>query len=274
LLDSTAIINDITYLASDLCEGRRPGTAGHLLAFNYIRSRMQSIGLDSIASAEQTFTGIKINNTTIGKNLIGLVKGVKTPGKYIVLTAHYDHLGKKNNGAVYNGADDNASGVACVLGIAAYLENHAPGYSVIVAALDREETGLEGAYSFVDWLNSNVGLKNIVLNLNMDMIARADKNEIFVSGLGRNPSLMYVIDKVQDSTKVEILKGHEGGDSGEDWSESSDHAAFMKKSVPFLYFGVEDHADYHQTTDDIEKINYSRYIEICNMLNLAVRNVK
>lgn len=274
LLDSVNIIKDLEYLASDLCEGRKPGTAGHQLAFNYIRSHMKSIGLDSISSAEQSFAGTTINGTTSGKNLIGLVKGVKTPGKYIVITAHYDHLGKDKNGSFYNGADDNASGVACLLAIAAYLKNHSPGYSVIVAALDREESGLEGAYSFVDWLSSKIGLANIVVNINMDMIARADKNEIFVCGLRANPMLMYLTDKIQDSTNVWILKGHEGGATGEDWSEASDHAAFFRKSVPFLYFGVEDHVDYHQTTDDVEKINYSRFIEICNMLNIVVRNVR
>ncbi len=277
LLDSINIIKDLEYLSSDQCEGRKPGTAGHQLASNYIRSRMTAIGLDSISSLEQTFTGKNINGTTTGKNLIGWVKGTAKPGKYIVLSAHYDHLGKTPNGNIYNGADDNASGVAGLLAIAAYLKKNPAPYSVVLCAFDREETGFEGARSFVNIannLNSKITLPNIILNINMDMIARADKNEIFVCGLQHNPSWKTLIEKVRDSTTVHLLMGHEGGSSGEDWSEASDHAAFLEMVTPFLYFGVEDHVDYHQTTDDVERINYSRFIEICNMLNIIVRHVR
>jgi hypothetical protein len=274
LLDSANIIADLEYLASDICEGRKPGTTGHLLALNYIRSRMKAMGLDSISSLEHTFTGKNINGTTTGKNLVGLVKGAEKPDKYVVISAHYDHLGKDVNNNIYNGADDNASGVAALLAIGAYLQKHPAPYSVILCAFDREESGFEGASSFVNTINSKISLANIVLNINMDMIARADKNEIFVCGLQHDPSWKYLIEKARDSTNVYVLMGHEGGSTGEDWSRTSDHAAFMGQYIPFLYFGVEDHADYHQPTDDVEKINYSRFTEICNMLNVVVRNVK
>jgi hypothetical protein len=274
LLDSIHLIKDLEYLSSDLCEGRKPGTAGHQVAFNYIRSRMKAIGLDSISSLEQTFTGKNINGTTTGKNLIGLVKGTEKPDKYIVISAHYDHLGKDANNNIYYGADDNASGVATLLAIGAYLENHPAAYSVMLCALDREETGFEGAYSFVNTISGKINLTNIVLNINMDMIARADRNEIFVCGLLHDPSWKYLIEKAQDLTNIHILMGHDGGTSGKDWSRSSDHAAFMGRSIPFLYFGVEDHADYHQPTDDLGKINYSRFTEISNMMNVVVRNVR
>ncbi len=273
-LDSINLIKDLEYLSSDLCEGRKPGSAGHQLAVNHIRSRMKAIGLDSIVSLEQTFAGKNINGTSAGKNVIGLVKGTQKPDKYIVLSAHYDHLGKDPGGNIYNGADDNASGVAALLAIAAYLKNHPISYSVVFCAFDREETGFEGAKSFVNTINSQISLADIILNINLDMIARADKNEIFVCGVKHDPSWKPLIEKVRDSTTVHLLMGHEGGSSGEDWSKSSDHAAFMGKAKPFLYFGVEDHADYHQTTDDVEKINYGRFVEIANILNTVVRNIK
>ncbi len=266
ILDSSQIVNDIKYLAGNDCLGRKPGTVGHLKAYEYILNSMRVLGLDSLEnSMVQTFAGTNINGTTIGKNILGYVKGTQFTQQYIVVTAHYDHLGVKTNGT-YFGADDNASGVACLIAMAKYFKLHPHKYSIIFAALDREETGLEGAYNLVDFLKTKLTLVSIKFNLNMDMISRSNANEIFVSGLSHNPEYKKFVDEIQPKTNVKVLMGHDAGSLKNDWTNQSDHSAFHQKNIPFLYFGMEDHADYHAPTDTFDKINISFYIENCNII--------
>ena len=144
--------------------------------------------------------------------------------------------------------------------------------SLIFAAFDREESGLEGAIAFVK--NLPVDKKNVVFNLNMDMIARSDKNEIFASGLSHYPANKYLVDAVQNKTNVMLLMGHDTGNNIDDWTSQSDHAAFHEAKIPFLYIGVEDHPDYHRPSDTFSKINLNSYIENCNMIALLINAYK
>ena len=272
LLDSLQVIRDLEFMASDVCEGRLPGSAGHATAVERIVAKMRSAGVDSLDNLLTT-TFLATANPR-GINIAGWVKGALYPDKFIVVTAHYDHLGKNANGQIYYGADDNASSVACLLALAAYFKNNPHPYSILFVVLDKEETGLEGAYNFVQYLQTTNRLASVKLNVNLDMIARSDRNEIFACGIKKNPSFKYVIDEVQSKVNVKLLMGHDEGSRGNDWTNASDHSAFNQKGIPFLYIGVEDHADYHQTTDTYQKINYSSYIENCNMVALIIRAVK
>jgi hypothetical protein len=274
VLDSAKIINDLIFLASDSCEGRARGSAGHELAVQRILTRMREAGLDSFnTSLVDSFQGKYVNKYQPGKNVIGWIKGTRHPEKYIVISAHYDHLGIIN-GAVYHGASDNASGTACLLAMAKYFKQNPLGYSLIFAAFDREETGMQGSLHFVNNLPSGLDLSSIKFNLNIDMIARNDRNEIFVCGLFQNPSFLYAVTEIQNKTKAKILMGHDTGNMQDDWTDQSDHFAFYKKNIPFLYIGVEDHEDYHQPTDTYDKINFSSYIENCNMVALFAKMIK
>ena len=139
ILDSAAIVRELKFLSSDTCEGRRPGTKGHDKAVERIVQRMKESGLDSFRSSMiQEFSGSLINNTRVGKNIIGWIKGTEFPKKYIVLSAHFDHMGKQGD-KTYYGADDNASGVACLLALAKYFAKKPHSYSLVFAAFDREE---------------------------------------------------------------------------------------------------------------------------------------
>jgi len=274
ILDSAAIVNDLKYLASDTCEGRKPGTTGHARAVDRIALRMREAGLDSFNKALiQTFNGKYMDRNTMGKNIIGWIKGTQYPDKYIVISAHYDHLGKIGPHTYY-GASDNASGTACILAMAKYFKQYPQPCSLIFAAFDREESGIEGSFNFVDQLPPPLSLSNIRLNLNVDMIARNDNNEIFVSGIYHSPSLIYAVNETQNKTNAKLLMGHDKGNVYEDWTSQSDHFSFYKKSIPFLYIGVEDHVDYHKPTDTYDKINYSSYIENCNMIVSLIKTIK
>ena len=275
ILDSSEIITDLKFLSSDSCEGRGPGSKGHKKAAERIIDRMRQAGLDSFdKSFTQNFiSGRYKNGSNTGENIIGWIKGTRLPEKYIVISAHYDHLGIIEN-KTYYGASDNASGTACILAMAKYFKQHPLPCSIIFAAFDREETGLEGSSFFVNHLPSALPLSAIKFNLNIDMISRNDNNEIFACGIYQNPSLIYLVDDVQNKTSSKILTGHDTGGNHYDWTNQSDHYAFYQKEIPFLYFGVEDHADYHQLTDTFDKINLKTYVENCNMLALVAKLFK
>jgi hypothetical protein len=275
VLDSAEIIHDLQYLASDTCNGRQPGTVGHDRAMQRIISRMRAARLDSFDhSLKQIFSGSNINGSDSGINIIGWVKGSVDPNTYLVVSAHYDHLGTSKDGKVYYGADDNASGVACLMALAKYFKEKPHAYSLIFAAFDREETNLQGSYYFVDNWVHNSGKEKIKLDLNLDMIARSDNNEIFACGARYYPSLRKTIDQVQNNTSVHLLMGHDSGPAKDDWTNQSDHYAFYKNNIPFLYIGVEDHPDYHQPTDTYSRINYHNYIENCNLTALLLNSIQ
>jgi len=207
---------------------------------------------------EQPFSFRQNKKSYHAVNVLGLIKGSVSPEKHIVISAHYDHEGV-DQGQVYNGADDNASGISALFAFAEYFKNHPPKYSVILAAFDAEELGLKGSKYFVN--HPIISSKDMVLNINMDMISRSDKKELDVVGTSENKMLKPLITDYNHSSKIKLLAGHDRYDDLENWTYSSDHADFYKKGIPFLYFGVEDHKDYHEPTDDYENIHPEFYIE-------------
>ena len=267
MLDSSFIIHELQFLASDTCEGRKPGSAGHEKAAQRIINDFKNAGVDSFNTGlVQLFSGRSLSGFTDGKNIIATVKGTKYVDSFIIISAHYDHLGKTVLGKIYYGADDNASGAACLVSLAKYFAKNPTPFSLIFASFDREETGLEGSNYFVSHLPKGVNRSNIKLNLNLDMLARADSNIIYVCGLKHYPALAHAIDSVKNKTSVRLIAGHDSGSFMDDWTTQSDHYPFHKAHIPFLYIGVENHDDYHQPSDTVNKINYSTYFEICNMV--------
>ena len=106
------------------------------------------------------------------------------------------------------------------------------------------------------------------------MVSRNDANEIFAAGTYHTPSLKPIVDDVQRRSAVKILFGHDRpmikAGSVEDWTNQSDHGVFHQAGVPFLYFGVDDHADYHQPTDTADKVNPQFFGDVADMIVEAV----
>ncbi|WP_298494365.1 M28 family peptidase [uncultured Algibacter sp.] len=258
LFDETELLKHLKSLSSDAFEGRRTGTKGAIKARKYIINQFHSLKVKPLGkSFNQSFSFVKKKNY-YGINVLGLVEGVKFPKKYIVISAHYDHEGIKN-GKIYNGADDNASGLSALFAFAEYFRNNPPEHSVILAAFDSEELDLQGSKYFVK--NTFIPFKDILVNLNMDMISRSDKNELFVTGTSQNKKLANLITNVKHSENIQLITGHDGNDDLDNWTYASDHANFHKNGIPFLYFGVEDHKDYHEPSDTYENIHPEFYIE-------------
>ncbi len=252
----SALLRDIKLLADDQMQGRKTGHPGAELARRYIEQRYQQLkllplqekGFRQVFSYSSGFTEKK------GMNVIGWRQGCVHPSSYVVITAHYDHLGMSGS-RVYNGADDNASGVATMLALAALLGQSCPAYSYIFAATDAEENGLYGAKALLR--HFPVAAEHILLNLNLDMLSRGERsNQLYVYGARSLPGVSEFFKQRSFAVKIKLRRqGRQQGQSGTDWDNASDHAPFRRAGIPFLYFGVDTHADYHSINDDWQRID-------------------
>lgn len=270
------LLQDVQILSADSLQGRLSGSEGSAKAQRYLLQRFRQIGLKPFGDsyAHQFRIDNKRLQVPQATNLIGYIPG--TSGQAIVVTAHYDHVGERQ-GAIYNGADDNASGVGALLAAAEYFSKHKPKHTLIFAALDGEEVGLQGAKAFLE--NPPIPLQDIRLNVNMDMLSINDKGELYASGTYHNPALKPLLEKVKARPNAKLRLGHDQPEQGhDDWTGQSDHYVFHKQGIPFVYFGVEDHPHYHQPTDDFENVNQAFYADaaalVLDFLRVADRSLQ
>lgn len=248
-------VEDVRVLSADDMEGRGIATPGGAKARAYLLQRFAQIGLSPQGAAFErpfSFTN-KLGKTVDGVNLVARIEGTSSSDKVLVVSAHYDHLGVKN-GKIYNGADDNASGVAGLLAVAEAFRARPPRHTVLIVAFDGEESGLQGAKAFV--AAPPVPLDKIGLAVNFDMIGKNAKGELYVSGAAPQPGLKPVLDAVAKRAPVTLLQGHDTDAQGKEanWTMQSDQGPFAAAKVPWVYFGVEDHPEYHQPTDDFDTL--------------------
>ena len=261
-IDAQQMLDDLGALAHDSMEGRRTGTPGNERARSMLLEAFEARGIQTVRGERTqafTFTGRQDQQSYEGLNILGMVEGTVHPDRYIVLTAHYDHLGVQN-GQIYNGADDNASGTAAILAIGEWLRNNPPRHSVVLAALDAEEMGLQGARAFI--ADPPVPLDRIVMNVNLDMVSRSEAGELYAVGTYHYPFLTPLVEEVAEGSPVTLLMGHDSPDlpPGDDWTMASDHGPFHQVGIPFLYFGVEDHPGYHDPSDTADAITPDFYV--------------
>lgn len=267
MFDSQALLNDLKTLSSDAMNGRAVDTPDGARARAYLAGRLKAVGLQPIgASFEQPFTfkaGGRNGAATTdrhGVNLVGVVNGTAQPARYLVVTAHYDHLAARN-GVVMNGADDNASGAASLVAITEYFAKHRPAHSLIVVACDGEEAGLRGAIAFA--AAPPVPAASIIANINLDMIGRDPDDKLFAIGTVLNPSLKPLVEATAKIAPVKLLIGHDdpANKQLDDWTKDSDHYAFWQAwKLPFIYLGVEDESQHHKPADDYETITHDFYV--------------
>jgi Zn-dependent M28 family amino/carboxypeptidase len=246
--DTAALMATVRVLAADSMEGRKAGSPGGARAAAYLVRRLTALRLPPLGSGYRQPVALPRNGGT-GANLVGVIRGTRFPGRHIVLSAHYDHVGVRS-GQIYNGADDNASGTAAVLALAESLLKSPLEHSVIIALLDAEEIGSPGAKAFLD--AGPVSRDSMVLNVNLDMVGHSETGELWAAGSAHTPALRPVLDSVAAVAPITLRRGHDrAGIAGEeDWTGSSDHRVFHQAGIPFVYFGVVDHQDYHKPSDD------------------------
>lgn len=256
------LMADVTALSADAMQGRGFGQPGGEMARDYIIAGFQAAGVEPLnAEWLLPFTApasAHRSQAIEGANIAAAIRGTDDPDHWIVVSAHYDHEGVQG-GQIYNGADDNASGTAALLELARMLRDHPPRHSVLLLALDGEEAGLLGARAFT--ANPPIPLDNIMLNINLDMIARGDNGILWVVGTRLYPALTPVIDGLPQQAGIERRYGYDDPAvrGRNNWVNLSDQAAFHAQGVPFVFFSVDDHPDYHQPTDDADRINAAWY---------------
>lgn len=286
------LLENVKTLSDDSYEGRAFSKPGSKKAQDFILEKFNEVGLQPVFNGNlyqefshtfkgknrqdvfpiekpnQDFSNVP-DTTAIGANIVGMLKGQSE--KSIVITAHYDHLGVRDE-KIYNGADDNASGTVALFTIAEYFKTRPTKHNLIFAAVDAEEIGSLGAEYFLNNYNDK---SNISLNINLDMIAHSDYDpELFGSGLYHYPDLRDPLEVII-SEKIILLFGHDDPENTEqsDWTFSSDHRVFHRQKIPFIYFGVPDHKDYHRHTDTFGSINQDFYVEAVKIIIQAVENL-
>jgi Zn-dependent M28 family amino/carboxypeptidase len=260
LFEPLLTIDALKTLSADEMAGRRTGTDGNAKARAYIINRLKALDTGPLNGRyEHSFDFL--NNASdedetpmTGVNILATISGSKPENdrKLIVISAHYDHVGVRS-GKIYNGADDNASGVVGLLAVIEAFQHKPPANDIVFAFLDAEEMGLHGARALVKEYETQSMKADF--NINFDMLSRSDKNELYAAGAYHTPNLKPVITSLIPLVPVTLLMGHDDPSLGvDDWTLQSDHGPFHQAGIPFLYFGVEDHPYYHQPTDDFDTI--------------------
>ena len=279
----SSLQEDIIYLASDELLGRAIGTVGEQKAAEYLASEFGKLGLQPKGTDGffQPFTVSKPSNPheeaiigtegegITGRNVIGYLD--RKADKTIVIGAHFDHLGMGGQGslhrgdsAIHNGADDNASGTAALLGLADILTYEKLGNNILFIAFSGEENGLWGSNYFVK--NPTIDLKTINYMINMDMVGRLNEEKsLAINGVGTSPSFVPVFDQINtDSLKLVTSESGVG---------PSDHTSFYLQDLPVLHFFTGQHTDYHKPSDDADKINYEGLIKVVRYISRVVTSL-
>jgi Zn-dependent M28 family amino/carboxypeptidase len=283
--DSTLIRRDIAYLASDALEGRLTGTPGNDSAAAYIARRYKSLGLTALTAGYlQPFDALSAEEAHSGRteprhseNVVALLRGTDPVlrNEYVVIGAHFDHLGRlttyaqdpEAKDAIRNGADDNASGTAAVMELARMLAANPPRRSIIFANFSGEELGLLGSQWFV--AHPLVPLDRVVAMINFDMVGRLRNDKLIVYGTSTATELKPLVDSANAALDGGSLHVNGIGDG----FGPSDQSSFYAKDIPVLHFFTDQHEDYHRATDDVEKINAGGEARVVKLALHVVRDI-
>lgn len=202
------------------------------------------------------------------ENVLAYIEGGDLRDELVVITAHYDHVGVEN-GQVYNGADDDGSGTVALLEMAEALmqakkNGHGPRRSVLILPVSAEEKGLLGSEYYSD--HPVFALEKTIANLNIDMIGRTDSAHtgkapyIYVIGSDRLSTTLHAINEEANRSYagLELDYTFNAPNDPNRFYYRSDHYNFARKGIPSIFYFSGIHADYHQPTDDVEKIEFDK----------------
>lgn len=220
----------------------------------------------------------KKQKTLRGVNVLGYIEGSdpNLKDEVVVVTAHYDHLGKRGED-IFNGADDNGSGTSTVLEVAHALsvakeQGNGPKRSVLVMLVTGEEKGLLGSKYYSE--RPLFPIENTVANVNVDMVGRVDKKYegkpeyIYVIGSDRLSTELHEINENMNDkyTKLTLDYTYNEDDDPNRYYYRSDHYNFAEKGIPAIFYFNGTHADYHRPSDTIEKINFEKMAKIGHLV--------
>lgn len=273
-LDRQQLLDDLRILSADDMQGRAAGTEGNARARAYIISRFEQIGVPALGESYEHgfeyFARVAPDDLREGVNIVARLDGTGDTDHTMVVTAHYDHEGVRNE-QIYNGADDNASGIAAMLAVAADFVANPPEHDVIFVAFDAEERGLQGARAFVN--DPPIARENITFNLNLDMVAMSDDRLLWVVGTYHYPFLKPIAERIAAVAPVNFPTGFDEPTDvpGGDWTMLSDQGAFHAVGIPNIYLGVDFHPHYHQPSDIYENMTLDFFQDASQTIVLFAR---
>ena len=290
----------LSVLASDSLEGRETGKPGQKMAADYIMNHFKNIGIPPY-KRKKYYQKFKVKSgrhlckcedcdmsfikkllgqkqKIKGENVLGYIEGSDLKEELIVITAHYDHLGKHDS-LIFNGADDDASGTVAAMEIAeafmlAKKDGYGPRRSILIMAVSGEEKGLLGSKYYTD--HPVFPLENTVANLNIDMIGRIGDfkehpNYVYLIGSDMlSTELHDISEEVNEKyTQLELDYTFNKEDDPNRYYYRSDHYNFAKNNIPVIFYFNGIHEDYHKPTDTIEKINFEKIKKISKLIFLT-----
>jgi hypothetical protein len=271
---ATGALADVRYLADDALAGRLAGSAGERCAGDYIAREFAKARLRPAGDDGTFFQSLSLASALnphapggTGRNVIGALDGAdaRLKDEWIVVGAHYDHLGEGGNPSslapddkgIHNGADDNASGVSVVLSAARVLAaGRRPARSVLFIAFTGEESGLLGSTHFV---SHPTIAGRITAMINLDMVGRLGKGPLIVYGVDTAEQWRAVVEPAATRAGITIATRGEG-------YGPSDHTAFYTKDIPVLHLFTNTHTDYHKPSDDVDKIDEAGLEKVTKMV--------
>jgi aminopeptidase N len=298
--DRALLEADVRYFASDELAGRGLGSPGLDQALRAVAQRFADLGLvpaypervtaaDPLAGYLQPFTSA---GQPASANVIGVLPGADAAGaaapgagasastafasappapRTVVIGAHVDHLGRDNTltgDQIYNGADDNASGVAALLAIAQTLTALPPGgrdRSVLFIAFSGEEPGLLGSKYYIE--HPVVPASDVLAMINLDTIGRLRSNQLFVFGSGTAGEFPALLEGLNQAFGFDLVLQSSG-------AGASDQTSFFAQSVPVLHFFTGPHEDYHRVTDTADKLDYAGLAAVTDYVTELMRYLR
>ena len=274
------VADDVAYLASSALAGRAAGTPGGDSAAAFIARHYERMGLHGVfpvtcqsasVCPPSFFQFFRLGSET-AQNVAVVVPGADSSvrSEYVVVGAHYDHLGTSTLGArdgelgnvIRPGADDNASGTAAVLELGRRLAARPPHRSVLLVHFDAEELGLVGSRVFIE--HAPVPLKSMVLMVNLDMVGRLRSRPLTVDTWATPRPVRALIDSVMGGATMSIVYSSAAADR-------SDQANFRLAGVPAVSLFTGFHADYHKATDIVARLDIPGILRVVDIAEALVR---
>ena len=283
--DAARILRDITILADDKWEGRMTCAPGHDSAAAYVARRFQDLRLIPAGdSAKHDF----FHRYTVraqgaahwglpascqSQNVAGMVRGTDPAlaREVVIVGAHYDHLGHnpfnaldpEAKDAIRNGADDNASGTAGVMELARLFMARPAKRSIVFVTFSGEEQGTLGSDAFV---RERVDRNRTQAMVNFDMIGRLRGDTVLILGVGSATELRAILERENGARPLHLQFNPDG-------TGPSDQTGFYLDTIPVLHFFTREHADYHKSTDDANRINAPGEARVLDLAERVIRSL-
>ncbi|MEY5032048.1 MAG: hypothetical protein RL354_1079 [Planctomycetota bacterium] len=266
-IDAARMKANLAALASDAMNGRSFRSEDGRRAAEWIAAKLAEAGAKPLEGRDSMLVPVA-RMPAASPNVVAWIPpaGGNPSGEYILVTAHYDHLPNARAGddRIFNGADDNASGVCGLIAVAEAMRDDRLDVGVVFVGFTGEEAGLVGSRAFVE--EETLPVARLRGMFNMDMISRQPDGAIRLDGGPKGKVLVDLLVRLAPQVPIEMKV-----DTHPDWLMRSDQGAFLGAGVPAVLFSCEDHEDYHKVTDHADKCDEQLMARVAALVTAAVR---